>query len=93
MAPIDLRWEHDVLYFGRKRLLHLVMDSSDELLWRVSLPKGTLSDRFNITRAREHAEHIALRLLDARYKSPDTPLEASYSEVSSSGVSATMPSS
>lgn len=60
-----LEWKGDWLYFGKRKLVRIVVDQKYPSMWRVELPDGRLTDMVNRTRAKDAAMSTGLRILNS----------------------------
>src|SRR5262245_56537214 len=60
-----LQWQGNALHLGRgRKLVEIVQDAAYPIMWRVRLPDGTLTDMANMSRAKDTARTMALRILN-----------------------------
>jgi hypothetical protein len=61
-----LVWHGGVLKRGRRVLGSVERDAAFPRMWRVRLPSGRVTDLLNLTRAKDYACSVALRLFDLK---------------------------
>jgi hypothetical protein len=61
-----LVWHGSVLKRGRRVLGSIERDATFPRMWRVRLPSGRLTDMVNLTRAKDFACSVAMRLFDLK---------------------------
>lgn len=59
-----LTWKGHRLCCGNRKLVEIVQDDRYPTMWRVKRPDGSLTDMVNITRARDAARGLALKVLN-----------------------------
>lgn len=66
-ANDELDWIGNKLgLINGRRLVEIVPDEKYPAMWRVKRPDGSLTDMVNITRARDAARAMALRILNTQ---------------------------
>ena len=74
----ELQWRGNALQLGRRVLARIEPDATWPGMWRVRLPDGRLTDMVNISRARDAARALAVRILNTEERPPEAPPIAQY---------------
>ena len=72
-------WRATKLFVGNRKVGEIVPDADNQWMWRARLSDGTLSDQFNMSRARDAVQFIArseLELSDTAHSPQDRPSAA-----------------
>ena len=69
----ELHWRGNALHLGGRRLAQIEPDAKWPEMWRVRLPDDRLSDMVNISRARDAARALAIKILNSPQGAQEAP--------------------